>query len=114
MLTLLVEIKITRNFKIHHLLGSKKVNNQSKLSDSSTEKPKRRAIIPIIQLERTEAKKLAKGDYVIIKCRVRLNENDSPTFDLPIPYFGTGNAEEFLSWKDNLQILRLLTRCPGI
>ena len=39
----------------------------------------------------------------MIKCRIRPNDNDSPTFDLPIPYFSTGSAEEFLSWKDNLK-----------
>ena len=78
------------------------VNSYSKLSGASEDKPTRRVIAPVIPLKRAEAKDLKKGEYVVIKCRIRPNDNDSPTFDLPIPYFGTGTAEEFLTWKDNV------------
>ena len=79
------------------------VNNQSKLTGASDDKPKKRVVEPVIPLVRSETKDLKKGEYVVIKCRIRPNDNDSPTYDLPIPYFGTGSAEEFLSWKDNLK-----------
>ena len=79
------------------------VNNQSKILGASDDKPKKWFVEPVIPLVRTEAKDLKKGEYVVIKCRIRPNDNDSPTFDLPIPYFSTGSAEEFLSWKDNLK-----------
>ena len=78
------------------------VNSFSKLTGASEDKPKRRVITPVIPLKRAEAKDLKKGEYVVIKCRIRPNDNDSPTFDLPIPYFGTGTPEEFLTWRDNV------------
>ena len=99
MLTLLVDLA----HACEQSTNSNMVNNQSKILGASDDKPKKWFVEPVIPLVRTEAKDLKKGEYVVIKCRIRPNDNDSPTFDLPIPYFSTGSAEEFLSWKDNLK-----------
>ena len=104
MLTLLVDFRKNHEHSLSTNPPSqgKMVNGFSKLAGASEDKPTRRVIAPVIPLRRAEAKDLKKGEYVVIKCRIRPNDNDSPTFDLPIPYFGTGTPEEFLTWRDNL------------
>ena len=57
-------------------------------------------VIPLVCLKKTV---LVKVEYIVIKCCSNPSINDSPTFDLPLPYFKTGTAEEYLRWKINLE-----------
>ena len=56
----------------------------------------RRQITSVIALKRPKQKPLVKGDYVVLKCRTIPGDASSQTYDLPIPHFRTGAAEEFL------------------
>ena len=49
----------------------------------------------MIKLEKSDKTDLKKGECVIIEFQIRPNNNDSSTFDLAIPYVGTGSAEDF-------------------
>ena len=78
------------------------INNQSKLNGTSEGKPKRRILNPVIPIQRPVAKELKKTDYMAVKCRITPNDNDSAVYELNVPYFNTGTAEEFLNWRENL------------
>lgn len=68
-----------------------------KVSKTALRTSNHRQIVPVIPLARPEAKtELGKGEYSVLKCRTTPSEEESPTYDLPIPYFKTGTAEEFL------------------
>jgi len=63
----------------------------------------RRKVIPPISLERPVRKELHKGDYQTYKLRnVPTNEN-SPVYELSVPYFRTGTCEEWLIFRKNLE-----------
>ena len=59
-------------------------------------------IIPAISLDRPEPKQLATGQYLTLKCQNTPGDADSTTYNLQIPYFGSGTAEEWLIFVDNL------------
>lgn len=64
---------------------------------------KRRTLVPIIPLVLPEKHVLIKGEYIFIKfCSIPFN-NNSLTFNLPLLYFKTGTAEEYLRWIINLE-----------
>ena len=75
-----------------------------KVSTSSLKSPtNRRQVVPVIPLTRPETKvSLTKGEYSVLKCKTTPDVEGSATYDLPIPYFKTGTAEEFLRWKRNV------------
>ena len=62
-----------------------------------------RYIVPIIGLERPEKPTLTKGEYVVLKCRTDPTDEDSSTYDVPIPYYSTGTPEEWLRFERNLE-----------
>ena len=64
--------------------------------------PKRRIIEPVIGLDRPKPKNLEKGQYVTIKCRTEPGNASSPTYDIHVPIFKTGTAEDYLNWRKNL------------
>ena len=57
----------------------------------------------MIVLEWPKQKPLVKGDYVVLKCRTVPGDASRQIYDLPIPYFRMGAAEEFLKWKRNVE-----------
>ena len=76
-----------------------------KVSTSSLKsQTNRRQVVPVIPLTRPETKvSLTKGEYSVLKCKTTPDVEGAATYDLPIPYFKTGTAEEFLRWKRNVQ-----------
>ena len=58
-------------------------------------------VIPIIPYERPVKTEFVKGDYIVIKCRTNPANADSPTYEIPIPYFRTGTPEQYLKWLCN-------------
>jgi len=75
-----------------------------KVSTSSLKlQTNRHQVVPVIPLARPEAKaSLTKGEYSVLKCKTSPDTDGSATYDLPIPYFKTGTAEEFLRWRRNV------------
>ena len=59
-------------------------------------------ITPAITLDRPEPKQLSTGQYLTLKCQNQPGQADSTTYNLSIPYFGQGSAEEWLMFLDNL------------
>ena len=51
-------------------------------------------IPPPIPLERPEPKILEKGTYLAMKLRSIPDNDESPVYELQIPYFKTGTPEE--------------------
>ncbi len=63
---------------------------------------KRKRLNAPIQLQRPEKPELVKGQYITLKLRSTPAEAASTTYDLPLPYFGSGTPEEWLRFKRNL------------
>ena len=57
---------------------------------------------PIIPYERPKDKELKKGDCVNLKCHVVPADTNSNTYEIHVPYFGTGSPEEWLIFLDRL------------
>ena len=74
-----------------------KTNNKKKASTESAQ-----LIVPAISLDRPEPKQLASGQYLTLKCQNTPGDPDSTTYNLQIPFFGSGTAEEWLIFLDNL------------
>ena len=74
---------------------SNKSNNKKASKETST-------VIPAISLDRPEPKKLSTGQYLTLKCQNTPGDAESTTYNLNIPYFGSGTAEEWLQFVDNL------------
>jgi len=76
-----------------------------------------RQVVPVIPSARPEAKaSLAKGEDSVLKCKTSPDTDGLATYDLPIPYFKTGTAEEFLRWRRNVNRALTghnMTNCPG-
>ena len=47
-------------------------------------------VLPSIPLERPAKITFIKGEYIVVKCRSDPTNTDSPTYELPIPYFKSG------------------------
>ena len=62
----------------------------------------RRRVAPPIPLERPEIRELEKGEYQSYKLRNDPTNENSPTYELSIPYFATGSPEEWLRFLKNL------------
>ena len=77
-------------------------NTSSKLAAAKMPKSQKRHLVPSIPLERSENKQPAKGEFLVMKCRTQPAEANSPTYDVTIPYFGSGTPEEWLRFRSNL------------
>ena len=64
-------------------------NTSSKLAAAKMSESQKRHLVPPIPLERSESKQPAKGA-------------NSPTYDVTIPYFGSGTPEEWLRFRSVL------------
>ena len=60
---------------------------QNKPVEKQVSTNKVRYIVPIIGLGRPEKPTLTKGEYVVLKCRTDPLDENSSTYDLPIPYY---------------------------
>jgi len=76
----------------------------------------KRKVIPPIPLERPTKKELHKGDYQTYKLRNVPADENSPVYELSVPYFRTGTCEEWLIFRKNLEKVILgqnVTNGPG-
>ena len=62
----------------------------------------RRRLIPPIPLERPAKKDLQRGEYQTYKLRNNPSEENSPVYELSVPYFCTGTCKEWLLFRRNL------------
>ena len=65
--------------------------NNKKVSTDTTP-----VVIPAISLDRPEPKQLSTGQFLTLKCQNTPGDADATTYNLQIPYFGSGTAEEWL------------------
>ena len=56
----------------------------------------KRAVIPF---ERLAARSLEKGQYHVYKLRTVPADSDSPTYELTVPFFDSGTAEEWIKFR---------------
>ena len=73
----------------------------SKIAENETQYKRRKLNAPI-SLDRPEAPALVKGQYITLKLRTTPGNVDSPTYDLPFPYFSSGAPETWLRFKRNI------------
>jgi len=76
----------------------------------------RRRVVPPIGLDRPEAQELEKGQYQRYKLRNVPDDDNSPTYELTVPYFATGTPEEWLKFRKNLKKVLVgqnVTNGPG-
>ena len=66
------------------------------------QKSDKRYVPPVISLDRPTEKELKKDDYMSYKLRVHPNDDNSPTYDLTVPFFRGGTPEELLMFIDRL------------
>ena len=64
--------------------------------------PGKGRINPPIPLERAESRSLTKGEYLAYKLRNDPADDSSPTYELTVPYFGTGTCEEWIKFRANV------------
>merc|ERR1712127_1028673 len=76
-------------------------NEPPKLAAKILESHKRH-LVPPIPLERSENKQPNKGEFLTMKCRSQPAEANSPSYDVTIPYFGSGTPEEWLRFRSSL------------
>ena len=60
-------------------------------------------VIPPVPFEKPTKKPLTKEQYHTYKLRSSPTSKDSPTYDLVVPYFGTGTCEEYLTFVKNFE-----------
>ena len=74
--------------------------NHSKLNNNN--KPQGFRITPPIPLDRPAAAKPIKGQYETLKLRNNPSSADSLGYEINIPYFSTGTAEQWIMFLKNL------------
>ena len=70
--------------------------------DSGNTTTARRCVIPLIPLERPPKKNLQCGEYQTYKLHNNPTEENSPVYELSVPYFLTGTCKEWLLFRRNL------------
>ena len=60
-------------------------------------------IVPPIPFEKPAKKQLSKEQYHTYKLCSSPTSKDSPTYDLAVPYFGSGTCEEYLTLLKNFE-----------
>jgi hypothetical protein len=75
----------------------------SKTASNSISNIFRRRITPPIPFKRPERKELRKGEYQTYRLRNNSAEENSPTYELYVPYFISGTCKEWILIKSNLQ-----------
>ena len=60
-------------------------------------------VAPPIPFEHPTVKELSKSQYQTYKLRNVPKDDNSPTYELAVPYFSTGTPEEFLIFHENVE-----------
>ena len=79
-----------------------KVTNSFFSNNNSSSGNQKGRINPPIPLERGEARPLVKGKYLAYCLHNDPADDSSPTYELSVPYFGTGSCEEWLKFRANV------------
>ena len=61
-------------------------------------------MVPPIPLIKEEEKAYAKGSYTTLKLRSNPAEENSPIYEIQVPYFKSGTCEQFLEFMDKCNI----------
>ena len=62
----------------------------------TSNKPSKALVVPPIPLIKEEEKAYAKGSYTTLKLRANPAEENSPIYEIQVPYFKSGTCELFL------------------
>ena len=71
----------------------------------SINKPSKAPVVPSIPLIKEEEKAHAKGSYTTLKLRSNPAEENSPIYEIQVPYFKSGTCEQFLEFMDKVQAM---------
>ena len=66
-------------------------------------KPSKALVVPPIPLIKEEEKTYAKGSYTTLKLRSNPAEENSPIYEIHLPYFKSGTCEQYLEFMDKVQ-----------
>ena len=66
-------------------------------------KPSKAPTVPPITLIKEEDKAYAKGSYTTLKLRSNPTEENSPIYEIQVPYFKSGTCEQYLEFMDKVQ-----------
>ena len=69
----------------------------------SSNKPSKALVVPPIPLIKEEEKAYAKGSYTTLKLHSNPAEENSPIYEIQVPYFKSGTCEQFLEFMDKVQ-----------
>jgi len=64
-------------------------------------------VVPLIPLIKEEEKAYATGSYTTLKLRSNPAEENSPIYEIQVPYFESGTCEQFLEFMDKVQSLTI-------
>ena len=71
----------------------------------SSSKPSKAPVVPPIPLIKEEEKAYAKRSYTTLKLRSNPAEENSPIYEIQVPYFKSGTCEQFLEFMDKVQAM---------
>jgi len=60
-------------------------------------------LLPVIPFNHPSKSKLKKDDFLTFKLWMNPNQDNSPTYDLAVPFFSQGSVEELLLFNKNIQ-----------
>ena len=66
-------------------------------------KPSKAPVVPLILLIKEEEKAYAKGLYTTLKLHSNPAEENSPIYEIQVPYFKSGTCEQYLEFMDKVQ-----------
>ena len=69
----------------------------------SSNKPSKALVVPPIPPIKEEEKLYAKGSYNTVKLRSNPAEENSPIYEIQVPYFTSGTCEQNLEFMDKVQ-----------
>ena len=72
-------------------------------SDSTGQRRRESVCQGLIPLVKEEEKAYAKGSYTTLKLRSNPAEENSPIYEIQVPYFKSGTCEQYLEFMDKVQ-----------
>ena len=69
----------------------------------TSNKPSKAPVVPPIPLIKEEEKAYATGSYTTLKLRSNPAEDNSPIYEIQVPYFKSGTCEQYLEFMDKVQ-----------
>ena len=91
----------TRNFSNQSATSRNRKGKGNQNSPFIENLKKPMLVLPSIPLERPIKVTFIKVEYIVVKCCSDPTKADSPTYELPIPYFRSGAPEVYLKWLAN-------------